>query len=76
MSDTQLDALAGSDTLKNEVITQGEGPGSDRSLQRGSARLLGALQTGPPNEQLTMPLLVLLAQQQKLITLQVSYVVL
>ena len=71
VSEFQLDALAGSDTLKAEVITQGEHRSSDKSLQRASGRLLAALMQGDtPAERLAMPLLVLLAQQRKLIVLQ------
>ena len=119
MSEGQLDALAGSDTLRAEVITQvgsagehtgrcsgcctcwlqrpemaieagfsnrlwsqhhsrrpcsflqGEHRSSDKSLQRASARLLTALTQGEsPEQRLAMPLLVLLAQQRKLIVLQ------
>ena len=71
VSEFQLDALAGSDTLKAEVITQGEHRSSDKSLQRASARLLAALMQGDTSAQrLAMPLLVLLAQQRKLIVLQ------
>lgn len=50
---------------------QGEHRSSDKSLQRASARLLAALMHGgSPEERLAMPLLVLLAQQRKLIVLQ------
>ncbi|KAL4451471.1 hypothetical protein ABPG75_007133 [Micractinium tetrahymenae] len=71
VSEHQLDALAGSDTLIAEVITQGEHRSSDKSLQRASGRLLAALVQGDsPEERLAMPLLVLLAQQRKLIVLQ------
>ena len=71
VSEFQLDALAGSDTLKAEVITQGEHRSSDKSLQRASGRLLAALMQGDtPQQRLAMPLLVLLAQQRKLIVLQ------
>lgn len=71
VSEGQLDALAGSDTLKAEVITQGEHRSSDKSLQRASSRLLSALMAGEtPEQRLAMPLLVLLAQQRKLIVLQ------
>lgn len=52
-------------------VLQGEHRSSDKSLQRASARLLVALQQGDAAEQrLAMPLLVLLAQQRKLIVLQ------
>lgn len=71
VSEGQLDALAGSDTLKAEVITQGEHRASDKSLQRASRILLAALTRGETEQQrLAMPLLVLLAQQRKLIVLQ------
>lgn len=51
--------------------SQGEHRSSDKSLQRASARLLAALTQGETAEQrLAMPLLVLLAQQRKLIVLQ------
>jgi THO complex subunit 2 len=69
VSDSQLDALAGSDTLRAAVVTQAEG-GPERDVQRSMARLLRALRTGPPAQHLAAPLLVLLAQQRKLITLQ------
>ncbi len=52
-------------------MLQGGHRSSDTSLQRASARLLVALQQGEAAEQrLAMPLLVLLAQQRKLIVLQ------
>lgn len=71
VSEGQLDALAGSDTLIAEVVTQGEHRASDKSMQRASARLLAALTSGDtPEQRLAMPLLVLLAQQRKLIVLQ------
>lgn len=71
VSEGLLDALAGSDTLIAEVVTQGEHRASDKSLQRASARLLAALMAGETLEQrLAMPLLVLVAQQRKLIVLQ------
>lgn len=51
--------------------SQGEHRSSDKSLQRASGRLLSALLQGEsPEERLAMPLLVLLAQQRKLIVLQ------
>lgn len=54
-----------------QVITQGEHRASDRSLQRGTARLAAALLAGTsPEQRLALPLLLLLAQQRKLITLQ------
>lgn len=72
VAEHQLDALAGSETLRVEVITRGQHRSSDRSLTRGAARLLSALQQPPaaPEQQLALPLLILLAQQRRLITLQ------
>eukprot|EP00887_Chlorella_sp_A99_P001761 scaffold19.g1761.t1 len=71
VSEHQLDALGGSETLRTEVITQGQHRSSDKSLQRGTQRLIAALQVGPtPEQQLALPLLILLAQQRKLIVLQ------
>jgi hypothetical protein len=71
VSDAQMDALAGSDTLKAVVVTQAEaGAGGERDAQRGMQRLLRALRTGSVEQQLAVPMLVLLAQQRKLITLQ------
>lgn len=74
VSDGQLDALAGSETLISQVILsqvgEGSAGGNERATARGRQRLLRALCTGPPNDQLAVPLLILLAQQRKLITLQ------
>ena len=56
---------------RTPLVLQGEHRSSDKSLQRASARLLAALTHGESAEQrLAMPLLVLLAQQRKLIVLQ------
>lgn len=72
ISEPQMDALAGSRTLQIEAIAppQGEDRFSDKSLQRGSMRLLDSLRCGAPEQQLMLPLLILLAQQRKLIALQ------
>ena len=74
VSDSQLDALAGSETLIAQVVLSqvgdGASGGNDRATTRGRQRLLRALCTGPLNDQLAVPLLILLAQQRKLITLQ------
>lgn len=70
ISDTQLDALAGSETLIRQVVAQTDAWRRDRAAQRGMQRLLAALRVGPPAQQLAIPLLILLAQQRKLITLQ------
>ncbi|GAB4813521.1 hypothetical protein N2152v2_000567, partial [Parachlorella kessleri] len=69
VSDTQLDALAGSEALRTEVVTQGEHRASNKSLKQGMQRLTAALRQGPREQQLALPLLILLAQQRKLITL-------
>jgi THO complex subunit 2 len=70
VSGAQLDALAGSETLIHEAVTQGEMRAGDRSLRAGASRLLAALRSGPPEQQLAGPLLVLLAQQRRLIAIQ------
>lgn len=43
VSEFQLDALAGSETLRTEVVTQGEHRSSSKSLKQGTARLIAAL---------------------------------
>ena len=43
VSDTQLDALAGSEVLRTEVVTQGEHRASNKSLKQGMQRLIAAL---------------------------------
>lgn len=74
VSDGQLDALSGSETLIGQIIVAQLGEqsksGNERAAERGRQRLLRALCIGPENDQLAMPLLILLAQQRKLITLQ------
>ncbi len=74
VSDGQLDALSGSETLINQIIVAQLGEqsksGNERAAERGRQRLLRALCIGSENEQLVIPLLILLAQQRKLITLQ------
>lgn len=80
ISDSQLDALAGSETLLAQVVSSqqtdgGGGAGSggkgynERAVQRNTQRLLRLLSVGPKEQQLALPLLLLLAQQRKLITL-------
>lgn len=70
ISEPQMDALAGSLTLQAEVVTPGEKGPEDRSLLRGSNRLLNALKVGSQEQQLLLPLFILLAQQRTLIVLQ------
>ncbi len=74
VSDGQLDALSGSETLINQIIVAQLGEqsksGNERAAERGRQRLLKALSVGSETDQLVMPLLILLAQQRKLITLQ------
>jgi THO complex subunit 2 len=74
VSDGQLDALSGSETLIGQIIVAQLGEqsksGNERAAARGMHRLLRALSVGSENDQLVMPLLILLAQQRKLITLQ------
>jgi len=74
VSDGQLDALSGSETLIGQIIVAQLGEqsksGNERAAERGRQRLLRALCIGPEHDQLAIPLLILLAQQRKLITLQ------
>jgi THO complex subunit 2 len=74
VSDGQLDALSGSETLIAQIIVAQLGEqsksGNERAAERGRQRLLRALCIGHEQDQLAMPLLILLAQQRKLITLQ------
>ena len=72
VSNQQLDTLAGSDTLINYVIGQEEGgkeTGGRKDTVKATKRLLDSLRKGSQNNQLLLPLLILLAQQRKLITL-------
>lgn len=72
VSNQQLDTLAGSDTLINYVIGQEEGgkeTGGRKDTVKATKRLLDSLRRGSQNNQLLLPLLILLAQQRKLITL-------
>ena len=73
VSNQQLDALAGSQALIQYVVGEEEGGkeigGKTKDPARVLQRLLVALRQGPENEQLLLPLLLLLAQQKTLITL-------
>jgi THO complex subunit 2 len=66
VGDAQLEALGGSEALVAATVS--EMTSEDRS--RGTVRLLNALRQGPPDRQLLVPLLILLAQQRRLITMQ------
>ena len=75
VSREQLDALAGSDRLRTHVFSQQMGDQAhlnDHSLGRNSERLVNALFTGSDGQQIAVPLLVLLAQQRRLVALQPS----
>jgi THO complex subunit 2 len=72
VSNQQLDALAGSDALIQYVIGQEEGgreSGGKKDTTRATSRLVTALKQGCQNDHLLLPLLILLAQQRKLIAL-------
>ena len=72
VSNQQLDALAGSDALIQYVIGQEEGgreSGGKKDTVRATSRLVSALKQGSQNNHLLLPLLILLAQQRKLIAL-------
>ena len=73
VSNQQLDALAGSQALVQYVVGEEEGGreigGKTKDPARVLQRLLVALTQGRKEEQLLLPLLILLAQQKTLITL-------
>eukprot|EP00889_Picochlorum_renovo_P001076 jgi/Picre1/28106/NNA_003513.t1 len=67
VSNQQLDTLAGSDTLINYVIGQEEGgkeTGGRKDTVKATKRLLDSLRKGSQNNQMLLPLLILLAQQE------------
>ena len=81
VSDYQLDALAGSELLISEVIVSqlGSAGGNenltslkDAKVQhtKGMQRLIRALRVGPYKHHIALPMIVLMAQQRKLLTLQ------
>ncbi|KAK9815918.1 hypothetical protein WJX72_011962 [[Myrmecia] bisecta] len=72
LSEQQLEAMAGGEILRNEALTYGVARDKARGHQRGAARLLNALQQGPKEQQLALPLLILLAQQRHAIAIQMD----
>ena len=75
VSRDQLDALAGSELLKKHIFSQQMGVNvnlNDRLKTKNTDRLLKALHAGPTEDHLAIPLLILLAQQRRLVTLQSS----
>ncbi len=66
LNEAQVEALAGGEVLRHEAITMAEAKGNRKMLQRGAKRLLESIQLGPPEGQVLMPLMVLIAQQRNL----------
>lgn len=71
VSNQQLDALAGSDTLIQYIVGQEEGRevSGKKDTTRATNRLLQSLKQGSENDRLLLPLVILLAQQRTLIIL-------
>jgi len=69
LSADQVDAMAGGPALRGQALAFGIVRNA-KAMQRGMARLLEALQQGTPEQQLALPLLILLGQQLRVIALQ------
>ncbi len=65
LSDSQIESLAGGETLRLEALLSQLHRTNPKPVQKCIRRLRGALFTGGRNQQLAVPLLVLIAQQKQ-----------
>lgn len=65
LSDSQIESLAGGETLRLEALLSQLHRTNPKPVQKCVRRLRGALFTGGRNQQLAVPLLVLIAQQKQ-----------
>ena len=68
----QIEGISGGDLLKDRAFVKSleEKERTTKAWVRGSRRLLSALQVGPPESHLALPLMILIGQQRNVIATQ------